>query len=43
MTIIKKVETSTKGYFYYRVWVNGQVRYCDLEEVLYILSTEEED
>ena len=25
----------------YRVWGNGKVRYCTLEEVLYILSTKE--
>lgn len=25
----------------YRVWENNKVRYCTLEEVLYILSTKE--
>lgn len=31
-----------KGLDLYRVWENGHVRYCTLEEVLYILSTKEQ-
>ncbi len=33
--------TYFKDWDFYRVWENGKVRYCTLEEVLYILSTKE--
>lgn len=35
MTVVQKVIDL------YRVWENGKVKYCTLEEVLYILSTKE--
>lgn len=30
-----------KGLDLYRVWENGKVRYCTLDEVLYLLSKKE--
>ena len=26
---------------FYLVWINGEVKYCTLDEVMYILSTKE--
>lgn len=39
MTVIQKFEFTDETW--YRVWENGKVRYCTLEEVLFILSTKE--
>lgn len=39
MTAIQSFKVNKKEF--YRVWENGKVKYCTLDEVMYILSTKE--
>lgn len=42
MTVIKTFHIGEDVDFY-RVWINGEVKYCTLDEVMYILSTKEQE
>ena len=41
MTVIQKFEFKNEEL--YRVWIDGEVKYCTLDEVMYILSTAEDE